>query len=241
MMQSSVVGVDGCKAGWFAIERGNNGSLRFGIYSKFEDLWVAHRSADLIFVDMPLGLPFRKTDRQCDKDARKLLGKRSSSVFPSPCREAMNAKSYEEASTINFKQLGKKLSKQVWFIIPKIKDLDKFLLHNKIARQNIWESHPEINFKLLKGSDLQYSKKVPEGIKERLEILDRYWIHSSSEYMEILSKHLKKDVSPDDILDAMVLAISAEICLNTSSFEIPKDCELDAEGLRMQMRFPKLM
>jgi predicted RNase H-like nuclease len=50
--------------------------------------------------------------------ARTVLKKRASSVFPIPCRKALQASEYKDASNINYQESGKKLSLQSWNISP---------------------------------------------------------------------------------------------------------------------------
>ncbi len=43
--------------------------------------------------------------------------------------------SYEKACEVNEKLTGKRISKQAWNIIPKIRDVDSFLVENKNFRE----------------------------------------------------------------------------------------------------------
>src|SRR3990167_4972582 len=92
------VGVDGCKAGWIAVARGEAG-LKSWIFRNFPELVAAFPDAERICVDVPIGLPSREAPiRPCDQRAREVLGRpRGSSVFPVPCREALRAATIEQA------------------------------------------------------------------------------------------------------------------------------------------------
>jgi predicted RNase H-like nuclease len=82
------IGVDGCKIGWFYTAINHENDWEIGVSENIEKLWETHKDASLIFIDIPIGLPF-KEPRACDLEARKLLGKgKTSPVFPPPCREA---------------------------------------------------------------------------------------------------------------------------------------------------------
>lgn len=59
---------------------------------------------------------------------------RGSSVFPVPCRQAVHSETYHEASKINKEVLGRGLSKQGWGIVPKIREVDAFVVNNKFIR-----------------------------------------------------------------------------------------------------------
>jgi predicted RNase H-like nuclease len=74
-------------------------------------------------------------ERLSDLGARRILKARKSSIFPVPCREAVYMESYEKACEVNEKLTGKRISKQAWNIIPKIRDVDSFLVENKNFRE----------------------------------------------------------------------------------------------------------
>jgi predicted RNase H-like nuclease len=79
---------------------------------------------------MPIGLPERGP-RACDLEARRLLGPgRASSVFPAPIRPVLVATSYDDACQIRLQVEGKKLSRQAWVIVPKIREVDDMLRDN---------------------------------------------------------------------------------------------------------------
>src|ERR1700687_4864452 len=119
-----VAGVDGCRAGWvrFAVEVT---SLATSVDVLDLPELLRSRLPDLacLGIDIPIGL--LDGPRACDKAARKLLGQpRGSSVFPAPCRAAVHAATYEKASADNRQKTGRRLSKQAWGIVPKIKQVD---------------------------------------------------------------------------------------------------------------------
>ena len=95
------VGVDGCRAGWLAIALETEGSWQVNTFPDVSSLWDHHRDASLILIDIPIGLKAEgRTERRCDPVARKLIGPRRSSLFPAPCREAIYARSYQEALSL---------------------------------------------------------------------------------------------------------------------------------------------
>ena len=81
----------------------------------------------LILIDIPIGLKTGGSgERLSDLGARSILKARKSSIFPVPCREAIYAKTYKEACEVNERLTGKRISKQAWNIVPKIRDVDGF-------------------------------------------------------------------------------------------------------------------
>jgi len=87
------VGVDGCRVGWLAVLLNENSNCKVDVFPDVFSLWNRYKSTLLILIDIPIGLRKRgNEERKCDKKARQLLGhRRSSSVFPAPCRTAIYA------------------------------------------------------------------------------------------------------------------------------------------------------
>lgn len=230
------LGVDGCKGGWISACYGSGEIL---IFRNIREL-VSHYQDDfLIFLDIPIGLASAKNkNRNCEKEARKLLSaNKKSSIFPVPCRESLEGLNYEDAKSINHNVLGCGISKQTWFIMPKIKEVNSLLIENKSLQPAIKESHPEISFKYLNlGIPLVHSKKTEKGISERLEILRKYKPNSSTMFHKALLTYKRKEVAKDDILDALCLAITAERSVNFGR-SIPHNPKTDEFGIKMSINY----
>ena len=96
---TSYVAIDGCKAGWFAVIISSGKSWAFSVYNDISQLWNELKDAELLLIDIPLGLlESGKTGRTCDSMARKILGKRHVCVFTPPVRPALKFDNYELAS-----------------------------------------------------------------------------------------------------------------------------------------------
>ena len=230
------VGVDSCKAGWFAVKFIDGSNWEVNVFRSIPRLWNSCKDASLILIDIPIGLVEKDSnERVCDKEARKLLGrKRGSSVFPVPCRDAVYA-DIQQASNINSERTGRKLSKQVSWIIPKIRQVDQLLTSNNVAKLRIREVHPELCFWALNcRNPMVFSKKDRRGIKERKKILFSLYPHCELIFKYAEHAYRRKDVARDDILDALVAAVTAskgEQVLMT----IPSKPQIDSKGLRMEM------
>jgi predicted RNase H-like nuclease len=230
------VGVDGCRSGWCAvIFDGRN--VRAALYNNVAELWQGNKGAGLILIDMPIGILDNATDRPCDYAVRKLIGRRRSSLFPMPCRATLSEATYREASQTNFEITGRKLSKEMWNIMPKMRELDDFLAENLEARNIIKETHPELCLAGLNGgTSMEYAKKKDreKGFVERLDVLRRYNSDSSAIIEKALKEHRRKDVARDDIVDALALAITASHGEEKLTV-IKSDPTCDSHGLPMQM------
>ncbi|MBI5027063.1 MAG: DUF429 domain-containing protein [Nitrospirae bacterium] len=231
------IGADGCKAGWFTVLLTEGNEWKVNVFPDVSSLWDKYSSALVILLDVPIGLRERgPQERLCDIEARKLLGpRRASSVFPAPCRAAINAATYEEANNINKQMTEKGLSIQTWNIIPKIREVNKFLLNNESARLRIREIHPEICFWALYGRHpMKHSKKTKEGFSERMQVLQSVYSHTDNIISHALSTYRRNEVARDDILDALSATVTASGGLN-NIFSIPEAPELDSKGLRMEI------
>lgn len=226
------VGVDGCRGGWFAVCLEEEQST-FGVFRSFSSLWEVLGNARLVLVDIPIGLPGKTVPvRQADTHARRLLPGRASSVFTPGAREVLEATDYAEACEVNRKVTGKKINKQCWNIMSKIGEADAFLRENPKALATIREAHPEVCFAAAKGGVLATPKRRPEGIRERLAILKSFVSNASEVYETALQDYYRKTVARDDILDAMMLAVTARDSQG-DMVPLPDPPERDEAGLPM--------
>ena len=233
------IGVDGCKIGWFFVGLNGNGGWDMGVVPGISRLSEAIKASELTLVDIPIGLREQESqERLCDLSARKVLGKRRSSVFPAPCRLAINCVTYEEGSKVNCKYTGRKLTKQSWAIAAKIKEIDE-LLQDEDMKRKVREIHPEVCFWALnKGREMEHSKKKPEGIKQRQIVLSKYCQLTDEIINSALEKYLRREVAKDDIIDGLVGAVTATF--SDALVTLPKEPEIDAKGLSMEMVYARL-
>jgi predicted RNase H-like nuclease len=229
------IGVDGCAGGWFAVALSPTGDYETTVFGSFRELFGRYEHAQRMLIDIPIGLPGTQP-RHCDTAARRQLAPaRRSSVFPVPVREAVFAPDYATACERNFKAIGKRLTLQSWNICPKIRQVDAVLTATPAAAEWILESHPELCFAALAGRRrLDEGKKTSAGRAQRLAILQSLWARAPEVYDTALARFPRKQVARDDVLDALVLAISAQCRLRTASAKTPRD----ARGLPMQILFP---
>jgi len=236
-----VVGADGCKAGWLAVKLDREGGGEVNVFADIGQLWESWGSAALILIDVPVGLPdAQMPERQCDVDARIRIGPRRSSVFPPPCRPTLDATSYKDACRINRETNGRGLSLPAYGILPKIREVDRFLGGNVEARSRIREVHPEVCFWAFnRKQPLTTPKKTPTGWQERFNLLES--IHGDTAViMEMAAEEFpRRIVAWDDMLDAIAAALTAA-CARYGRMtlkSIPETACRDAIGLPMEMVF----
>jgi predicted RNase H-like nuclease len=231
---SIAIGVDGCKAGWLHF-RFEGESISFGCTATLAEILEDVGEPACILVDMPIGLPQSgKSERQCDLAARAALRPgRGSSVFPVPCRQALAAPSYAKASAINERVLGRKLSKQSWALVPKIRELDDLLASSELARGSMRETHPEICFWGLAGGPMAYPKNTRDGFLDRMSLLKLVEPMAEEMIAAAFLVHGGFDAARDDVVDAFVAAICARAKDNLRT--LPTTPKLDRRGLPMEI------
>lgn len=189
-MQKRLVGVDGCKGGWIAVaERGEE--MRVELWDNlapiFEESW------SFACVDIPIGFLPGKERRECDVEARKLLAQNRSSIFFSPPREDLEARSYEEVRT-------RGMSLQTFYLLPKIREMEHRIepTHQSFLK----EAHPELAYRTRAAAELA-KKKTKLGRTQRQEILTR--LGSPFRLTDWEKKFMRRSVALDDLLDAAIL------------------------------------
>jgi predicted RNase H-like nuclease len=230
------IGIDGCPIGWVSVTMKSGSFTAVDVFSTIAALWQHHQKARLLLIDMPIGLIDKGTEpRGCDQGARDVLGARRSSIFPAPVRGVLKCKTYPEACDINQKRTGKKISKQAWNIVPKIKEVDTFLRANKAAQKKMRESHPEVCFTMLNGAaPMVHPKKAPMGFLDRLQLIQEYDAKAETWLRQMAKKYPQKEVATDDVVDAMILAITAAGGARKLR-TLPEKPEIDGQGLPMEI------
>ena len=192
--------------------------------------------AEIIAVDMPIGLPER-SGRPPEREVRARLGERQSSVFAVPAGKAVYCTDYREACAVNLRNSDppKKVSKQCFHLFPKMREIDALM--SPAHQLRVFESHPELAFWVMNdGKPLPLPKKVkgqpfPAGLDLRRELLRKNGVPVDS----LTPDYRRRDVGPDDLLDACACTFVAWRILNRRSIRFPADPPLNARGLRMEI------
>ena len=232
----TVVGVDGCRDGWFYF-RSDSGVISSGIAVDFARLLEGLPPGSRVFIDIPIGLIDSGSDgRECDRLARRKLGSpRASSVFSAPAFPVLAATNYEDAKLKSDQAIGKKLSRQAFAIVLKIKEVNEYLAANRNSSIVVREVHPELCFWGLNGGvAMQHAKKKRAGYNERLGLLQKFLPNAQALVQEPLDKHKRSAVARDDIIDALVALVTA-CTTDDQLLSLPAKPPLDARGLTMEI------
>jgi predicted RNase H-like nuclease len=81
---------------------------------------------------------------------------------------------------------------------------------------------------------MQHAKHSPEGHAERLRVLADVFEWVTRVVSEVTETHRRSVLGPDDVLDALVAAVTA-LLSSENSKTLPEVPEHDAHGLRMEM------
>ena len=229
------IGVDGCPAGWFFAALEPSSRSRWGIVRTLADLVGETSEPARIFVDIPIGLLEGPGPRDCDRMARRVLGRRASSVFPAPARPVLDAVDYEDAKRRSREATGKAISRQAFAILHRCREVDRLLRGDAKARRIVREIHPEVCFWAFAGRRaMEHNKKTEEGFRERIELLKRNRPSAEREIEDMLRQFKRREVARDDAVDAMAAALTASApaaALRT----LPPRPQEDRSGLRMEM------
>lgn len=282
MAKSEFVGVDSCPYGWFSVGFSNSDTAppELKTFPSFGKLLEHYAVAQLILVDIPIGLPKSTYGRDLDWKAKDLLGPRRRTVFLTPTRiaveylahnpcysgvasavhhelteavqckldKAVQPKIVETAQRAITKSLrheitkalqleitGKSLSIQTLSIIPKIAEVDALLPRE--TAPFIREIHPEICFWALGGKKpMQHGKDTQDGRSERIKVLQGVECRAQNIFDDACKKFPKrKDVAMDDILDALVAAVTAREGSRSELHTLPENPPRDEKCLPMEM------
>ncbi len=160
-----VAGVDGYRKGWIAVALDPSGDVQVSTHPSFSE--VLSSQAQVIAVDIPIDPPGLGV-RAADAGARAFVGgSRASSVFPTPPRAALEARSFAEANEIARTITGKGISQQAFALGRKILEVHTLAE----VDERVIEMHPEVSFRELAGEPVLESKHTAAGLARRRELL----------------------------------------------------------------------
>lgn len=231
MLDTWVAGVDGCRGGWIVAlmeaSARSSSRLRFTLCRRFDEILALSSRPAVIAVDIPIGLVDRPEPggRQCDREARRILRERRSSIFSPPARSQLRTLSG--------------MSRQTIMIRPKIIEVDRLMTPQ--LQDIVHESHPELAFTALAGHPIAFGKKTKAGRDKRRQALEQ----GTRGLLQDIGRTVKeaarlyscREVAVDDLLDAVVLAWTARRIYHRMATRVPAIPPIDRKGLRMEIWF----
>jgi len=229
-----VAGADACKAGWFVVLRQlPSGVLRSRSVVSFGHLVRLPEKPRVLAVDIPIGLLDRAEPggRQCDREARELLGwPRRNSVFSPPVHSALDCVGYSAALRENRRssELRVGISKQTFGLFEKLREARSNM--TPLLQTRIYEIHPELSFFLMARRPLEHSKKEIAGQRERKAMLRGF-----SPVVRRFEVGRWPGVGWDDCLDACAACWTAARIARGVALRFPRRRVRDSRGLRMEI------
>jgi predicted RNase H-like nuclease len=160
-----VAGVDGYRKGWVAVALDPSGDVQVSTHPSFSE--VLSSQAHVIAVDIPIDPPGLGV-RPADAGARAFVGTgRANSIFPTPPRAALEARTFAEANEIARTITGKGISQQAFALGRKILEVHALAE----VDERVIEMHPEVSFRELAGEPVLESKHTAGGLARRRELL----------------------------------------------------------------------
>jgi predicted RNase H-like nuclease len=225
-----VAGVDGCRGGWLVVtaEPPLGGAITgVRLAPRIVEVIEALRAGKLsaVAIDMPIALPDAGA-RAADVEARRRLGRKGASVFPTPARGLLGAASHGDAVRLGRSIDGRGISVQAFNLLPRIAELAAAV--DASLNDVLVEAHPESAFAAMSGAPLASSKRTATGRAERIALL-----------AERLGACAALDVrlpgaGADDVLDATANAWTAQRWLAGEAVVLG-DGSVDALGLPMRI------
>ncbi|QGG40906.1 DUF429 domain-containing protein [Aeromicrobium yanjiei] len=207
----AVLGVDGCRLGWVGV-RWDEDATEVVVAPTIAELVAAAGDVAAVAIDIPIGLPTAEP-RTAEKLARRQLPGRASTVFNAPARAVLDQPDYHAANSANRAALGLGLSKQTWYLVPKIRDVHEWLTTRPTVP--VVEAHPEVCFAAMNGAVLVDGKTTAAGEAHRRRLLADHGL--------AVEAHARRGVAVDDVLDAAATAWTARRLLLGQAERLPPE------------------
>lgn len=231
-MAPLVAGADGCRAGWVVVlAAGSDVTTR--VVPRFAGVLDVAAEAQVIGVDMPIGLLDRAEPggRECDRQARRLLGRRACCVFTPPVRSALRARAYVRALAVNRASSAARLgiSIECFGLFAKLREVDAALTRRPALARRVREVHPELAFREMAGAPAGLPpKRSADGRAQRLALLERRFADVRAGAVQP-----PRGAAADDVIDAHAVCWSAARIACARAVCLPDRPSRDARGLPM--------
>ena len=221
-----VLGVDACPGGWVGVVLDTD--LRASVFAAptIVDLVALVRESvrvAVVAIDIPIGLP-DASGRLADAEARRVLVGKSSSIFSTPVRAALEADTYAEGRAANLAATDGRtsVSAQAYALREKVLQVDAWVRSRPDVA--VIEVHPEVSFTRMAGAPLLARKKDADGVAARRAALAS---------RGIVAPHRFRGASfgEDDLLDACAAAWSAVRHSLGVSESFPATPEVFSDGI----------
>ena len=224
--ETPVLGVDACPGGWVGVVLDPTRRASVFVAADIAGLVALVREThpvSVVAVDIPIGLP-DSSGRLADAEARRVLVGKSSSVFSTPVRAALEAATYAEGRAANLAATEGRTSVSA----------QAYALREKVLQADAWvrsgpgvpviEVHPEVSFSRMAGAPVLARKKDEDGVRARREALAAHGIVAPPWFRGA-------GFGEDDLLDACAAAWTAVRHSLGVSESFPETPEVFSDGI----------
>ncbi len=226
-----VLGVDACRSGWVGVVLDTERRVSVFVAATIAALVALvreHHDVPVVAIDIPIGLP-DAGGRMADAEARRALVGKSSSVFSTPVRAALQAATYAEAREANLAATDGRtsVSAQAYALRQKVLQVDAWVRGRPGAQ--VIEVHPEVSFARMAGGPLLARKKDADGVRARREALAAHGVVAPPWFRG-------GGFDEDDLLDACAAAWTAVRHARGLSESLPATPEVFSDGIPAAIR-----
>ncbi|HEX5265615.1 MAG TPA: DUF429 domain-containing protein, partial [Acidimicrobiales bacterium] len=227
-----LAGVVPCPGGWLVAGAKLQGTTMSPeepvVLRTFVEVLDTKPAFEIIALGAAVGLPDIPAagGRQCDREARALLGwPRSGAIISPPARAALAARSYTKARAAN----GGRLSAVAWARLARLAEIEEVIA--PYWQRTVFEVNPELSFhQLNEDAPLLYPKQSQVGIKERTDLV----VGRISGMQRIVDARVR-GAGVAHRLDAAACLWTARRIAAHAVRRLPEEPVWDAQGLRMEI------
>jgi predicted RNase H-like nuclease len=230
------VGVVWSEGTWLAVGFTKSGFDHAEVFDGIGECWARYEeTARRILVSLPVGLvESGDPTRECDALARSVLGPRDVAVVTPPVREATRKRRYSTGNRVHERKSGDPLSEAAFALSDGIAMLDELLQEIPEAAAVVRSTHPELCFRAFADDPLEYARGTAAGYAERMRTLARYDRDAAPTVQKAAESTDGAAVTVADVLDAVVLAYTAQPGSGTLR-TLPPDPPTDRRGLPIEL------
>jgi len=222
---SLVAGVTTCRGGWLVAAAKLQGTIFAPEdpvrLDSFVDVVDQRPSYSIIALNAPVGYLHQTKvgGRACDREARRLLGRRGSAVKSAPIR-------LDSQNDIDL--LPDRLDAVSRTLLPRYREVASEMA--PFRQRVIYEVNTDLSFYQLNGeAPMQWPKRSEKGIEERRALLEK---------LPGADRIIEAEVpgaSLSHLLDVGAILWTARRIFVHAALRIPADPEWDEQGLRMEL------
>lgn len=223
---SVVAGVTASPTGWLVasakIQGGTFAPEEPRVYPTFLEVLNEKPTFVAVVVNAPIGYRNAPGDgiRQCDVEARVLIGKRGITVRKAPTRAVLDG-------SMTWREGG--LDAVSATMLPRFREIASEM--SPFRQRVVYEANPELSFYQLNGdTPLTTSKQSESGREERRLIL----LGKMPGINKVIDASIPR-VKEKHLLDAAALLWTARRVFGRAAKRIPREAEWDSEGIRMEI------